>query len=155
MHDVLWEAKLLLHCRRVYKNPKHCVTVQSLHQLCRRCFETSSRRPRHPQAQWGLSLYGHGHVQLMIEILIMIDLHRGGSSPLACLPLGQGTDIEQTPSSYTVWMIRVGVPTRLARIRWIKTWSMGTFAVSVLAGCWCSVLSHNWDNDDLAHVLNM
>ena len=38
----------------------------------------------------------------MIETLILMDLHRGGSSPLARQPLGQGTDSEQTPSSNTL-----------------------------------------------------
>ena len=61
----------------------------------------------------------------MVETLILMDLHRESSSPLARQPLGQGTDSEQTPSSYTVWMVGVGVPTQLARIRSIKTSSMG------------------------------
>ena len=79
-----------------------------------------------------------GHLHLMIETLILMDLHRGGSSPPAHLPLGQGTGSEQTPSSCTVWVV-VGVPTQLARIHSIKPRAWGTFAVSVLAGCWCLV----------------
>ena len=92
----------------------------------------------------------------MIETLILMDLHRGGSSPLTRLPLSQLTDSEQTPSSVSVWTVRVGVPTQVARIHSIKNLEFGEpFAVSVLAGCWCLVLSHNWDFDDLANVLNL
>ena len=98
-----------------------------------------------------MSLNGHGHVYLMIETLILVDLHRGGSSPWARLPLGQGTDSEQTPSSYTVWMVGVGVPVYTRS----KPGVWGTFAVSVFAGGWCLVLSHNWHNDDLVKVLNL
>ena len=45
-----------------------------------------------------------------------MDFNRGGSSPLARLPLSQGADSDQTLSSYSVWMVGVGVPTQLARI---------------------------------------
>ena len=84
-----------------------------------------------------------GHVYLMIETLTLMDLHRGGSSPLARLPLGQGTDSEQTPSSCTVWTVGVGVPTQLARIHSIKTSSV----VNLCRFCACWI--------DLANVLNL
>ena len=85
-----------------------------------------------------------------------MDLHCGGSSPLAHLPLGQGTDSEQTPSCHTVWVVGVGAPPQLARKHSRpKPRVRGTFTVPVLAGCWCLVLSHNWDNDDLPNVLNL
>ena len=89
-----------------------------------------------------------------------MDLHRGGSSPLARLLLGQGTDSEQTPSSYTVWMVGVGVHTVGMVSTGVHTLDQnieyeGPLPFLCFAGCCCFVLSHNWDNDDLASVLNL
>ena len=136
MRAVLWKAKPLLHNRRVFTNPQQGTTVcgQRLRQLCRLCFETSSRRPPQPQAHWGVSRHGHGHVYLMIERLSLMDLHRGGSSPLARLPHSQGLTLSKLrPLFPSGWPVLV-FPSQLT----IRTSSMGNLCR--FCACWMLVL---------------
>ena len=99
MHAVLGEAKPLLHNRCVFTNPQHCATV--LGQASRRHLGDLVTLKLNE-----LSFYGHGHVYLMIETLVLMDLRRGRSWPLARLPLGQGAGSEQLhpliPSGWSV-----------------------------------------------------
>ena len=137
MHAVRWEAKPLR---------QHCATVrgQSLHQLCRLCFA------RHPQAQWGLSLYSHGHVYLMIETLILMDLHHGGSSPL-----GQGLTLGKLhPLVPSGWSVLVFQPSWRVYTR-SKPRVWGTFCR--FCACWMLVLGvvSQLDDDDRANVQNL
>ena len=134
---------------RILSNAQPCVARGSINSIVS-ASETSSRRPRHPQAQWGLSLCGHGHVHLAIETLLLMDLHRGGSSPLARPPLGQGTDSKQTPSSYTVWMVDVGVSNAAGAYTLDQNLEYGEplpFRCLLDAGAWCCLTT--------ALVLNM
>ena len=115
-------------------------TSQNENRLVKTRFGTSSRRPRHPQAERGLSLCATGTSLSWSRRRFTFTV--AVSSPLARLPLGQGTDSEQTPSSYTVWVVGFDVPTQLARKHSIKIWSMVNLcrfcACWMLdAGAWC------------------
>ena len=93
-------------------------------------------------------------VYLTIETLILMDFH-------STVAVRRHWHIYHSVNRLTLSKIHPLVPSGWSVLVFQTSWRVdtrskprvwGTFDISVPAGCWCLLLSHNWDGDDLANV---